>query len=237
MDVAMKRLHYLQHVPFEDIGTIRSWAEAAGMTIRGTRHFHNEDLPSVEELDWLIIMGGPMNVAEEVLYPWLQEEKRLIRQAIAQRKTVLGICLGAQLIADAMGACVRRNAYREIGWFPVRKTDEAGRATISAALPDGFLALHWHGDTFDLPERAIRLGRSAACENQGFVLDERIVGLQFHLEVTPRGLERLIHHCRSEIDGSLYVQSPEIMLADRNRFASANTVLNNLLDRLLDVDH
>jgi len=235
MVAAMKRLHYLQHVPFEDIGTIRAWAEAAGMSIRETRLFHNEHLPSVEELDWLIIMGGPMNVSEEALYPWLREEKRLIRQAIEQHKTVLGICLGAQLIADVMGARVHPNAYREIGWFPVRKTDAAERATVSTAFPDGFQALHWHGDTFDLPARAIHLGRSAACANQGFVLDERIVGLQFHLEITPRSLERLIHHCRSEIDGSPYVQSPEAMLADRERFVSANIVLDNLLDHLADM--
>ena len=232
----MKRLHYLQHVPFEDIGTIGAWAEAAGMTICGTRLFDNEPLPSAEELDWLIIMGGPMNVAEEESYPWLRDEKRLIRQAIEQRKTVLGICLGAQLIADALGACVRPNAYREIGWFPVRKTDEADRATVSTAFPNSFLALHWHGDTFDLPERAIHLGRSGACDNQGFVLDERVVGLQYHLEITPRSLERLIHYCRSDIDGSPYVQSSEFMLANHKRFAAANTVLDNLLDRLLDVE-
>ena len=235
--VAMRRLHYLQHVPFEDIGTIRTWAEAAGMTISGTRLFNNESLPPVEDLDWLVIMGGPMNVHQEGLFPWLRDEKRYILKAVELRKTVLGICLGAQLIADVMGARVRPNSYREIGWFPVHMAQEATQASVSAAFPEGFQALHWHGDTFDLPERAVHLMRSEACENQGFVLEERIVGLQFHLEMTPRNLERMIHHCRNEIDDSPYVQRPETMLEDRARFASANTVLDHMLDRLANVPY
>lgn len=236
MAEAMKRLHYLQHVPFEDIGTIQTWAEAAGMQIRGTRLFRHERLPSVKELDWLIIMGGPMNVGEESLYPWLREEKRLIRQAVEHHKVVLGICLGAQLIADVLGARVRPNAHREIGWFPVHRSPAAKQAAVSAAIPDGLQALHWHGDTFDLPEKAIHLGRSEACDNQGFVLDERVVGLQFHLEITPRSLERLIRHCRSDIDGSPYVQSPEAMLSGRERFAFAHSALDNLLNQMAGLE-
>jgi GMP synthase (glutamine-hydrolysing) len=232
----MKRLHYLQHVPFEDIGTIQAWAEASGMHIGGTRLFNDEQLPSVRELDWLVIMGGPMNVYEESVFPWLRAEKRLIRQAVEQRKIVLGICLGAQLIADALGARVRSNGQKEIGWYPVFKTDsETGQAAVLSAIPDGLEVLHWHGDTFDLPEGAVRLGRSAACKNQGFVLVERVVGLQFHLEITRPNLERLIHHCQSDLDGGPFVQRPEVMLADEGRFAAANTVLNHLLGRLAEV--
>lgn len=232
MDDAMKRLHYLQHVPFEDIGTIQTWAETAGMQIRGTRLFRNERLPPVKELDWLIIMGGPMNVSEETTYPWLREEKRFIRQAVEHHKVVLGICLGAQLIADVLGARVRPNGQREIGWFPVHSLPAAKQSAVSAAIPDGLQALHWHGDTFDLPERAVHLWRSEACDNQGFVLDERVVGLQFHLEITPRSLERLILHCRNELDGSPYVQSPAAMLTGRERFACAHSALDALLGRL-----
>ncbi len=130
----MKRLHYLQHVPFEDIGTIRTWAETAGMSIRGTRLFRNEHLPSVEELDWLIIMGGPMNVGEEASISLAAGREKTHPPGRRAPQDVLGICLGAQLIADVLGARVRPNAHREIGWFPVRKTDAAEQAIVSSRL-------------------------------------------------------------------------------------------------------
>ena len=232
----MKRLHYLQHVPFENIGSILPWAEAYGMQTCGTRLFNRERLPSVEDFNWLIVMGGPMSVGDELVYPWLRDEKRLIHQAIEQHKVVIGICLGAQLIADVLGARVRPNDHREIGWFPIHKAPAAERSCISTAIPDGLHVLHWHGDTFDLPEGAVHLWRSEACENQGFMIDGRIVGLQFHLEMTPDSLNQLIHNCVSEIDGSRYVQEPAVMLSDRQRFISANSVMDNLLDCFLVQD-
>jgi GMP synthase (glutamine-hydrolysing) len=230
----MRRLHYLQHVPFEDIGTIRNWAETAGMTIKGTRLFDDTRLPSVDEFDWIVIMGGPMNVDQEDLFPWLRPEKKLIRNAVEQGKTVVGICLGAQLVAEVMGAVVRPNIHREIGWFPVYKTGAARQSDVSAVIPEVFQAVHWHGDTFDLPDGAVHLGRSEACENQAFVLGKRVVGLQFHLEMTTSSLEKLIDHCRSDLDESPFVQRPADMLADRTRFKEANAMLDNLLDRLAD---
>ena len=232
----MKKLHYLQHVPFENIGSIRPWAEASGIQTCGTRLFNREPLPSVADFDWLIIMGGPMSVSDELIYPWLRDEKKLIRQAIEQHKVVIGICLGAQLIADVLGARVRPNDHREIGWFPIHKAPAADQSCISTAIPDGLNVLHWHGDTFDLPKGAIHLWRSEACKNQGFLADDRIVGLQFHLEMTYDSLNQLIYNCRSEIDGSHFVQEPEIMLSDRQRFISANSVMDKLLDCLLGRD-
>lgn len=232
----MKRLHYLQHVPFEDLGCIRPWAEAAGLQVRGTRFFRHEALPTVDQLDWLVIMGGPMNVYQEKTHPWLREEKRFIRQALETGKIVIGICLGAQLIAAVSGVRVHANGQREIGWFPVYKTSEAEKAAVAEALPDSFQAFHWHGDTFDLPAEAIHLGRSAACEHQGFVLNQRVVGLQYHLEVTHDGLKRLIHHCRSDIDDGLFVQQPAAILADPERIAAANSVMNRVLERLAELD-
>ena len=232
----MRRLHYLQHVPFEKIGSIRPWAEACGMRIHGTHLYNNENLPIVGEFDWLIIMGGPMSVSDELLYPWLRDEKKLIFQAIEQQKVVVGICLGAQLIAEVLGARVRRNDHREIGWFPIHKTPEAKRSCVSTAIPDGLQVLHWHGDTFDLPAGAIHLWCSEVCKNQGFQYDDRIVGLQFHLEMTHDNLKHLIHHCRSEIDDSPYVQAAEFMLSDPERFASTNLVMDKVLDCLVGRD-
>ena len=228
----MKRLHYCQHVSFEGLGSIATWAEAAGFQISGTRFYRNDPLPVVDDLEWLVIMGGPMNIYEEATHPWLRDEKKIIHQAIERGKTVLGICLGAQLIADVLGAAVKANRNREIGWFPIYKTTAAEKVRVAAALPDGLPVLHWHGDTFDLPGGAVHLAKSEACEHQGFVLNQRVVGLQFHLEATPQSLEQLIVHCRSEIDGSLYVQNPAVMLADPTRFTAANKAMDRLLDEL-----
>jgi GMP synthase (glutamine-hydrolysing) len=228
----MKRLHYFQHVPFEGLGSIETWAEDAGFQISGTRFFRNDPLPDVDDLEWLVIMGGPMNIYEESAYPWLRDEKKVIHQAIVRGKTVLGICLGAQLVADALGAAVKANRYREIGWFSIHKTTTAEKVRVAAALPDGLPVLHWHGDTFDLPNNSVHLAKSDACDHQGFVVNQRVVGLQFHLEVTPHSLERLIFHCRHEIDGSPYVQDPAVMLADTTRFTAANKVMDRLLDEL-----
>jgi GMP synthase (glutamine-hydrolysing) len=228
----MKRLHYCQHVEFEGPGMIATWATRAGFQVSATRHYLNDPLPAVGDLDWLVIMGGPMNIYEDARYPWLREEKKLIQQALEHAKTVLGICLGAQLVAHVLGAPVRANGYREIGWFPIRKTAAAETTGVAAALTDGMPVLHWHSDTFDLPVGAVQLARSHACDQQGFVFGRRVVGLQFHLEMTPQGLERLIRHCRAEIDGGPYVQQPTAMLAESARFTAANTAMDRLLETL-----
>ncbi|MFZ0242103.1 MAG: type 1 glutamine amidotransferase [Desulfobacterales bacterium] len=228
----MKRLHYLQHVSFEGLGSIAAWAGRAGFQTSVTRFFQNDPLPALKDVDWLVIMGGPMNIYQETAYPWLGTEKKFIRQAIAAGRIVLGICLGAQLIADALGAAVKSNRHREIGWFPIYKTAAAEKLGVAAAWPDKLPVLHWHGDTFDVPEGAVHLARSAACDHQAFVFNHRVVALQFHLEATPGSLERLIFHCRGELDGRPYVQEPAAMLAESVRFMAANQAMDRLLDQL-----
>ena len=175
------RIHYLQHVPFEDLANIESWARSRGHDLSRTMLFSDEKLPEMDHFDWLIIMGGPMNIYEDEKYPWLSREKEFIRQAIASDKIVLGICLGAQLIADVLGGSVRRNEYREIGWFAVSLTEEGSTSPIFSVLPKSFVALHWHGDTFAIPPGAMRIAESQACANQAFIKGKAI-GLQFHLE-------------------------------------------------------
>jgi GMP synthase-like glutamine amidotransferase len=117
------RIHYLQHVPFEDSAKIGEWARDTGHTVTCTRLCDEEALPPLNSFDWLVIMGGPMNVYEHQAYPWLVPEKRLIERAIEHGKFVLGVCLGAQLAADVLGGPVTKNRYREIGWFPVSLTE------------------------------------------------------------------------------------------------------------------
>ena len=226
------RLHYFQHVPFEGLGSIGSWAEKSGCRISATHFYDEPALPATDTFDWLVVMGGPMGVHDTALYPWLAWEKEIIYQAIDRGKVVLGICLGAQLIADALGATVFPNARPEIGWFPVQKTVAAGRSDLGAVFPDRFEALHWHGDTFALPEGAVHLARSQACENQGFIYAERVIALQFHLETRRADLVKLIDNCRDELNDGPYIQTPEQMLARDRPFAQGQTTLGRLLDKL-----
>ena len=156
------RIHYLQHVPFEDLANMESWASSRGHALSKTRLFSGERLPPPSSFDWLIIMGGPMNIYEEERYAWLAEEKEFIKKAVYSGKIVLGVCLGAQLISDVLGGLVTKNRYKEIGWFPVRLTEEGQASPVFSSLPDRFPALHWHGDTFSIPPGASRMAESDA---------------------------------------------------------------------------
>jgi GMP synthase-like glutamine amidotransferase len=228
------RLHSLQHVPFEHLAAIAPWAQARGWTLSTTHLYDGEALPSQDTMDWLVIMGGPMNIYEEERYPWLAAEKRFIAQAVEAGKTVLGICLGAQLIADALGAAVVRGPHPEIGWFPVRKDPEADHTAVGRMLPASFDAFHWHGDTFTLPEGAVPLGRSEACACQGFIYKERVLALQFHLETTETSAQALVKHCGDEIGDGPYEQTAAEMLAEPRRFNRLNTLMKALVDTLAD---
>ncbi|MFN2165238.1 MAG: type 1 glutamine amidotransferase, partial [Anaerolineae bacterium] len=164
-------VHYLQHVPFEGLGAIADWCFARKHDISVTRLF-KEAVPARFEGDLLVVLGGPMNIYEDERYPWLAAEKRFLDQAISAGARILGICLGAQLVADVLGGTVSRNPQREIGWFPVELQPEAGSVPGFDRLPPRFTALHWHGDTFSIPPGAVRLAGSRACENQAFGWDE-----------------------------------------------------------------
>jgi GMP synthase-like glutamine amidotransferase len=226
------RLHYLQHVPFEDAANIEVWAKNKGYSISGTQLFDNEEPPEMNEFDWLIILGGPMNVYEEEKYPWLAEEKKFIREAIANGKIVLGICLGAQLIADVLGAKVYKNKYKEIGWFSVLLTPEAKNSALFKGLPSKFIAFHWHGDTFDIPPEAVKIAESEGCANQAFVCNERVIGLQFHLESSLESIKRLIENCSDEIVKERYVQTPEEMLSQHHNLPEIYNLLTLFLNNI-----
>lgn len=200
--------------------------------LSSTRLFLGDPFPTLVDGDWLIVMGGPMGVHDEALYAWLTEEKRLIEGVIKGGNTVLGICLGAQLIADVLGARVFRNRHKEIGWFPIEMTQESTRTSLFAGLPRRFDTFHWHGDTFDLPAGAIRIARSAACDNQGFLYDKSVVALQFHLETTQAGAAALIEHCAGDIVPAPFIQTPESILASAPRFVQANEKMRLVLDGL-----
>jgi GMP synthase-like glutamine amidotransferase len=228
------RVQVLQHVPFEGVGSIQLWMDARGISVIASRLYEGAALPRPAELDWLIVMGGPMSVNDENLHSWLRPEKQFIAQCIEAGKIVLGICLGAQLIASALGARVFPNARKEIGWFPVRRTPGSyvELARLFADAPEVF---HWHGDTFDLPNDAVGFLRSDACLNQAFVLGEKVVGLQFHLETTPQGAAALIENCRDEIAPGPTIQTESEMMAQPERFARINKLMGFVLENLASV--
>jgi GMP synthase-like glutamine amidotransferase len=147
-----------------------------------------------------------MGANDEDKLPWLRDEKRFIEEAIASGKSVLGICLGAQLIACALGASVHPATESEIGWFPVASMPKSAGAF---SFPENIEVFHWHGDTFDLPNQAIHLAKSTACQNQAFQVGSRVIGLQFHLEATPVSINAMIKNSSDDLHPRRFVQSVE----------------------------
>ncbi|HEY9191073.1 MAG TPA: type 1 glutamine amidotransferase [Sulfurovum sp.] len=225
------RAHYLQHVAFEGLGSIASWLQNAGYEVSSTPFFNSGVLPEIEEIDLLIVMGGPMSVNDGSEYPWLGKEKAFIRSAIEAGMPVLGICLGAQLIADAMGGEVFQNPEKEIGWFPVKAVKN--ESTLVFQFPEETEVFHWHGETFSLPEGAIQIAESKGCKNQAFQIGRNVIGLQFHLETTPASAQALVENCKDELVGGKYIQSEaEILSAPQERYASINSLMARILEYL-----
>ena len=229
----LMKLHYLQHEPFEDPGSILAWAKERKLSLSATMVFKNEPLPHPDSFDILVMMGGYMSVYEEERHPWLVAEKALILQAIRSGKAVLGVCLGAQLIASALGAEVRRHMVKEIGWFPVTLTPLGRTSRLFAGWPETFQALHWHGDIFNIPAGATKLASSRACPNQAFSYGERTAALQFHAESTADSVQRLVSGCAGDlIPDEPFVQSAETILAQREALKVLPKLLYSMLDSL-----
>ena len=224
------RVHWLQHAEHEDLGCIAPWLVAHGHTVTCTRLQRSEPLPSLTAVDWLIVLGGPMNIYQHDLYPWLVAEKQFIRAALQADKRVLGICLGAQLVADQLGGPVVSNKELELGWHPVTLTAAGRKAGAFKGFPDSFSAFHWHGDTFALPLGSEPLMHSAACANQAFAHGARVAGIQFHLEVTAANARDWFALERPA--PGRYVQAPEAILAALPNFAENNRLMVLLLENL-----
>jgi GMP synthase-like glutamine amidotransferase len=224
------RIHYLQHVAFEDAANIRVWAEDRGHAVTSTRLDLDQPLPEQTAFDWLVVMGGPMNIYQHDAFPWLAREKQFLRDAIQRGVGVLGVCLGAQLAADVLGGKVTRNRQKEIGWLPVSLTAEGERSAWFRGFPPSFTAFHWHGDTFSIPPGAVRLAASDACANQAFQYGDRVLGLQFHLDYSQESIEKMIAHCGEEL-----LPGPTVQRAAELRSAPRRVAeIRRLLDRLLD---
>ena len=230
------RVHWLQHVSFENLGSIEEWALKQQHTLSSTRVFAGDLLPKIDELDTLIIMGGPMSVHDEERYPWLIEEKRLIHAAVEAGKRLLGICLGAQLIAQVLGANVYKNPEKEIGWFPIDKNPNDVSSDLLDHMLDQAIVFHWHGETFDIPMGARLLAQSDGCRHQAFAYDKNILALQFHLEITETGVDQLIENCGNEIIPAPYIQTGEEMRSGLHHCSQNQQLMNGILDKLIPVE-
>ncbi|MEN9355687.1 MAG: hypothetical protein RL318_3012 [Fibrobacterota bacterium] len=222
------KIHVFQHDETETLGSIADWIVSRGHSLSVTA-WHLGERPSTIDADLLVVMGGPMNIYEEDAYPWLLQEKKLLDAQIEAGTWCLGVCLGAQLLADRMGGPVTKGKYTEIGWHPVRRLPEADGDALFAALPVELLSMHWHGDTFAIPPGAIHGYASPACRNQAFRLG-RVVGLQCHLEFTPEALIGLVD-AQDRFDGA-FVQAPAQFLDRAADFATLKQHLFSFLDQL-----
>ncbi len=228
------RIHYFQHVPFEGLALIEEWTVSRNHTLTNTCFFQeNYTIPKIDEFDMLIIMGGPMSTNDEKLYPWLIEEKACVKQAIDAGKYVLGICLGAQIIAQTLGADVAPMKEKEIGWHPIAFTDQVVGHPLLSGLNYAMTVLHWHGERFEIPTGAIQIASSEACDNQGFLYDDKVLALQFHIEMDEVAIEKIIEACAEELDDGKFMQSKEVIIEGANKHHLKYTLfqlLNNWID-------
>jgi len=224
------RIHYLQHAPFEDLAKIWMWANNKGHSVASTKLHLGGKTPPMDSFDWLIVMGGPMSVSDEEKYPWLVGEKKFIGETIDSGKSVLGICLGGQLVADVLGGKVRRNNQKEIGWFNVKKTGEG--SGYFKSFPGEFMAFHWHGDTFDIPSGATRLAESDGCANQAFEYNRNVLALQFHLESSESSIGQLIDNCKDDMTAGKYVHTADEILHGKAYLQKTNIYMSSLLDEI-----
>jgi GMP synthase (glutamine-hydrolysing) len=183
----------LQHIGCETLGTIADALDTQGVSVQYIRAFDGESVPKeLGAAAGLIVMGGPQSVYEQNKFPYLRDELRLIENTLRQEKPILGVCLGSQLLASALGAEVKSGPQKEIGWFNVSLTGDAGRDALFAGVPSSFMGFHWHGDVFDLPTGAVALASSAPTPHQAYRHGRNAYGLLFHMEVTAAQIEEMV---------------------------------------------
>jgi GMP synthase-like glutamine amidotransferase len=226
------RWHCPQHVPFEGPAYLATWIRQSGHVLTSTELWKEAVFPQSDEYDGLFILGGPMNAYEVEKYAWLAAEQHFVARAIFDRKPILGVCLGAQLLAVVLGGTVTEDVEKEIGWFPVALTPTGRDSILFRDFPDQFMALHWHGDYFSIPPGAVRIARSEACDEQAFVYENHVVGLQFHLESDKHSIAAMIQHCGDDICCGHYIQDSHAIEDCANHLPASHRLLSKLLDNL-----
>ena len=181
----MSRVLILQHVPHERLGTFEDGFERAGVDVVPLNTYEPKAAwPRVSDVDGIVSMGGPQRVYEQATHPFLARELAFLKEALAAKRPILSVCLGAQLLAAALGAAVTKNPQKEIGWYPVMREPGADDDPLLEPFGQTETVFQWHGDTFTLPRAAVQLASSPLCDQQAFRYRDRVYGLQFHAEVT-----------------------------------------------------
>jgi GMP synthase-like glutamine amidotransferase len=225
-------LHYFQHNHFEDLGYIGSWAKSNNFTISCTRFDLKPELPLLQDFDWLVIMGGAMGVHDSDQYPWIDAEIGFIKEAIHAGKIVIGVCLGSQMIASALGARVYKNSEPEMGFWPVKFSPEAQSDSVFRHFPAELDVMHFHFDTYTLPEGAIVIASSSVTPVQAFKFGNTVFALQFHSELTESNTPIFIRELTPEIVPGLLVQNPDEMLQKLNLCRLNNEIFAKVLDEI-----
>ena len=224
----------LQHIDCEGPGELGRFLDSAGISLDIIKLHHGEKAPELSQYQAVVVLGGPMNVYEEDKYPFLRGENELIREAVNKNIPFLGICLGAQLLAKALGGKIRPNVSKEIGFMSVYLTDEAREDRLFQHINKHLPVFQWHGDTFDLPEGAIKLATSTTCRNQAFRYGN-LYAVQFHMEVTSEMVRQWAIEYKEELD-SLGKNAREEVLPPNLEWQTANLkvtgrmIFNNFLD-------
>jgi len=233
MKAAPVRIHYLMHVDFETPGIIEKWAADRGHVLEGTLTSANKPLPDARQIDFLIVLGGPQSASRLDEHPYLRGEISLISAMIGQNKPVIGFCLGAQLIAEALGARTRQSPHKEVGGFPIELTEDGRNDPVLKNFPPAFDVIHWHNDMPGIPDGAILLARSAGCPHQAFRFGDRTYGFQFHMEPTLVSIKALLENGADDLAPSQYTQTPEQILSFD--FETMNRRMMQVLDSIVEI--
>ncbi|HIG78939.1 MAG TPA: type 1 glutamine amidotransferase [Cycloclasticus sp.] len=226
------KIHVLHHVYLPIKHGITAFLDASPHDVSHTQLYEEHSFPAISDIDWLIIMGGPMSTNDEKTLPWLTAEKAFIKSVIEAGKTVFGICLGAQLIADALGARVTTMEYPEFGWHSVSPSPDIENTLLADVFNQDLTFFHSHGDMFDIPMGAKKIGASQACPNQGFTYKNHVIAIQFHPEITAELADLFTAHRDKVWQKSPFCQFEHSTDQDNPLFHSSSKLINSIMQAI-----